>query len=85
MKALSACKILVKALKKNKNDILYIQLGHIGKSHSKQINSMINNIDGNPSKICFCKIYIKAKITKNLSKKLISTMIEKLKRVYMDF
>lgn len=82
---MSANKVIVKALKKNKNDILYICLGYISKFYSKQISNMIDNIDSNLSKICFCKVYIEAKILKNLSKKPISAMTEKLKKVYIDF
>lgn len=75
---------VAKALKKDKNNILDAQLGYIGKSHSKQISHMVDDIDGNPTNIYFCEIGIKAKITKNSSKKPISAMTEKLKRVHID-
>ena len=84
VRVLSAREVVVKALKKDKNNILHVQLSHIGESHSKQISSMVDDIDSNPSKICFCEICIGAKITRNPSKKPISAMTEKLERVQMD-
>ena len=84
VRVLSACEVVVKALKKDKNDILHTRLGHIGESHSKQISSMVDDIDGDPSKICFCEACIGAKITRNPSKKPISAVTEKLERVHMD-
>ncbi len=84
VEALSAREVVVNGLKKDKNNILRARLGNIGESHSKQISQMVDDIDGKPSKICFCGACIRAKITRNPSKKPISAVTEKLKRVHMD-
>ena len=84
VRALSAREVVVKDLKKDKNDILYARLGHIGESDSKRISHMVEDIDGNSSKVCLCGAYIGAKIPRNLSKKPISAVTEKLERVHMD-
>ncbi len=84
VRVLSARKVVLKPLKKDKNDFLHARLGNIGESHSKQISSMVDNIDDDSSKICFCEACIRAKITRNPSKKPISAMTEKLERVHID-
>ncbi len=84
MKALFAHEVVKKALKKCKNDILHARLGHMGKTHSKRIASMVNDIDGDPTKICFCESFISAKITRNPSTKPMSEVTTKLGRVHMD-
>lgn len=76
--------MIKKTLKKGKNDIFYIRLGHINESYSKKIISIIDDIDNNLSKICFCGLYISLKIIENLSKKRISELITKLGKVNMD-
>ncbi len=81
---LSAFEVVVKALTKDKNNILHARLGHIGESHNKRISHMVDDIDIDPSKIWFCEACIEAKITRNSSKKPIPAVMEKLKRVYMD-
>ena len=84
MRALSACEVVKRALKKGKNDILHARLGHMGETHSKRIISMVDDIDNDPTKICFCESCISAKITKNLSTKPMSEVTIKLSRVHMD-
>lgn len=84
MKALSAQKVVKKALKKGKNDILYVCLGHIGKTHGKKIILIVDNIDSNSTKICFHKLYISAKIMQNLSSKPISEITTKMGKMYID-
>ncbi len=84
MRVLSACELVKKALKKGKNDILHAQLGHMGETNSKRIASMVNDIDGDPTKICFCESCISAKITRNPSTKPMSEVTTKLGRVNMD-
>ena len=84
VRALSAREVIFKALKKDKNDILYARLGHISESHSKRIRSMVDDIDDDPSKICFCEACMGAKMTRNPSKKPISAATENLERVQMD-
>lgn len=73
-----------KVLKKGKNNILYARLGYMGETHNKRIILIVDDIDDDPSKICFCESYISSKITRNPSKKLISEVTIKLDRVYMD-
>lgn len=58
MRALSAREVVVKALNKDKNDILNARLSHISKSHSKQIGQIVGNIDGDLSKMYFCETWI---------------------------
>ena len=45
---------------------------------------MVDDIDGDPSEICFYKANIEVKITRNPNKKPILTMTEKLERVHID-
>ena len=45
---------------------------------------MVDDIDGDPSKICFSETCIKVKITRNPSKKSFSAVKEKLERVHID-
>ena len=87
MRALYARKVVTKALKNGKNDILHIRLGHMGKTYRKKIISMVVDIDGNLTKICFydCKSYTSTKITQNPSNKPILEITTKLDRVYIDF
>lgn len=80
--------MIAKALKKDKNDILYICLRHIDKIYRKKIVLIVNNIDIDLTKICFCdyKSYICTKITQNLSNKPISEVTIKLDiRVHINF
>lgn len=84
MKVLSACEVIKKALKKGKNDILHIYLVHIGKTHSKKIISIIDNINSNPTKIYFCESYIGTKITQNPSSKPMLGETTKMGKVHMD-
>ena len=84
MRALSAREVVKKALRKGKNDILHARLGHMGETHSKKIISMVDNIDGDPTKICFCESCISAKITRNPSSKPMSEVTTKMGRVHMD-
>ena len=84
VRVLLACEVVVKALKKDKNDILHAQLGQMGKSHSKRISQIVDDIDGDPSKICFCEVCIEAKITRISSEKPILPGTEKLERVHLD-
>ena len=73
-----------KALKKGKNDILYICLGYIGEIHGKKIILIVDNIDSNLIKICFYESYISAKITKNPSSKSMLLVTTWIGRVHMD-
>ena len=84
IRALFTCEFVKKALKKGKNDIFHIRLRHIGEIHSKKIIVIVDNIDGNPNKICFCELYISVKITRNPSTKLLSKVSIKLGRIYID-
>lgn len=84
MRALFAYEVVKKALKKGKNNIFYIYLGHIDETYSKKIISIINNIDGDSTKICFYELCISAKIIRNLSTKPMSEVTTKLGRVYID-
>ena len=84
MKALSACEGVKKALRKGKNDILHARLGHIGETHSKKIILIVDNINGNLTKICFCELCISAKKTRNPSSKPMLEVTIKMGRVYMD-
>lgn len=85
IRALSACKVVKRALKKSKNNIFYTYLRHIGKINSKKIISMIDDIYGDPTKICFYELYISIKIIRNLSIKAISKVTTKLGKVHIDF
>ena len=73
-----------KALKKSKNYILHARLGYMGKIYIKKIVSMVDDIDGNPTKICFYNSCISIKIMQNLSTKPISEVSTKLDRVHVD-
>ena len=84
MRTLSAHEVVKKILRKSKNNILYARLGNMGETHSKKIISMVDNIDGDPTKICFCESYISAKIMQNPSNKPISEVTTKMNRVYID-
>ncbi len=84
MRALSAREVVKKTLKKGKNNILHARLGYMGETYSKRIVSMVDDIDGDPTKICFCESCISAKITRNLSTKPMSEVTTKLGRVNMD-
>ena len=84
MRALSACEVVKKALKKGKNDILHTRLGHMGETYSNRIISMVDDIDDDPTKICFCESCICAKITIHPSMKPMSKVTTKLGRVHMD-
>lgn len=53
-------------------------------TYSKRIISIVNDIDGDLSKIYFCKLCINLKIMQNPSKKPMSEVTTKLDRVYMD-
>lgn len=60
----------------------------MGKTHNKKIISIMNNINSNPTKICFYKLYIGAKIMHHLSSKPISLIITKMVRyiwIFRDF
>lgn len=46
---------------------------------------MVDNINGNLTKICFYKLYINVNIIQNLSIKLISKLITKLGKLYINF
>lgn len=83
MRELSTKKVFKKALKKGKNDIFYAYLGQICETYSKKIILIIDDINGNLTKICFYESYISAKITQNSSTKLISEIIIKLNRIHM--
>ena len=87
MRALYAREVVTKALKNGKNDILHARLGHMGETHGKKIISMVDDIDGDPTKICFydCKSCTGTKITQNPSNKPMSEVTTKLDRVHMDF
>lgn len=84
MRVLFAYKIVKKSLKMGKNNIFYIYLEYISKIHSKKIISIINNMNRDPTKICFYKLYINIKIIKNLSTKFMSKIVTKLGRVYIN-
>ncbi len=84
VRTLSAREPVFMTLKKDQNDILHAPLGNIGESHSKRISYIVDDIDDDLSKICFCEIGIGANITRNLSKKLISAVTKKLKRGHID-
>ena len=51
MRTISAREVVEKDLRKGKNDILYARLEYMGETHSKKIISMVDNIDGDPTKI----------------------------------
>lgn len=74
-----------KTLKKGTNYLFYTCLGYIDKTHNKKIILMVDNTDGNTTKICFCKSYISAKITQNLSSKPISEITIKIGGMHIDF
>lgn len=40
MKALSAREVVMKAIKKSKNDICHVRLGHLGETYSRTISGM---------------------------------------------
>lgn len=84
IRALSACEVVKKSLRKEKNDILHLCLMYMGKTHSKKMISMVANIDSDQTKICFCKSCISAKITQNSSSRLMSEITTKMGRVHMD-
>ncbi len=84
MIASSAREVIKKALKKGKNDILHVRLGYMSETNSKRIASMVDDIDGDPTKICFCESCINAKITRNPSTKPMSQVTTKLGRMHMD-
>ena len=79
--------MVVKAFKKGKNNILYARLGYMDETYGKKIVLIIDNIDGNPTKICFCnyKSCTNTKIMQNLSNKPMSEVTTKLDRVHIDF
>ena len=56
-------------------------------THGKKIVLMVDDIDGDPTKICFCdcESCTSTKITQNPSNKPMSEITTKLGRVYMDF
>ena len=85
IKAFSACEVVKKAFKKGRNDIFHVRLGHMGKTHSNKIISIVNDIDNDPTKICFCESCISAKITRNPSTKPMSEVTTKLGKVHMGF
>lgn len=80
MKILYIWEVVAKVLKKGKNDILYLYLGHMGKTHRKKIVLIIKDIDIDMIKICFCdcKLYTSIKIMQNLSNKPILEITTKL-------
>lgn len=84
MKLLFAAEVVKKALKKGKNNLFYEQLGHMGKIYSKKNFSIIDNIDGNPTKIYFYQLCINAKITKNPRIKPILKITTKLNKMHMS-
>lgn len=84
MKALSAREVVMKAIKKSKNDICHVRLGHLGETYSRTISGMVNDMDGDPSKACFCEPCVGAKITRQASKNSMSEVTLKLGRVHMD-
>lgn len=75
--------MIKKALKNNKNDILHAGLENVDKTYSKKIVLMVDDIDGDPTKICFCKLFINAKITQNSRSKPMSEVIFKLVRAHI--
>lgn len=79
--------MIIKALKKGKNYILYVYLGHMSETYGIKIILMIDDINGNLTKIYFYdyKSYTNIKIMQNFSNKSISEIITKLGRVNMDF
>lgn len=77
--------VVKKALKKGKNDIIYIYWRHMDETYNKRIISMINNINSDPNKICFFESYINLKTMQNQSKKPISKIITKLGKIHIDF
>lgn len=85
MKALSTCEIVKKSLKKGKNDLFYACLGHMVETYNKKIISIVDDIDSDPTKICFYKSCISIKITINLSIKTISEITTKLGKVHINF
>lgn len=84
IRRLSTCKMIKKALKKGKNNIFYARLKYISEIHRKKIISIVDDIDSNLTKICFCESYINIKITKNSSIKPILKVTTKLNRLYID-
>lgn len=85
IRALFAWEVVKKALKKGKNNILHARLGHMSKTYNKKIVLIVDNIDSNPTKICFGKSCIGAKIMRNPSTKLMSEVTTKLGRIQIDF
>lgn len=57
----------------------------MGKTRSKKIVLMIDNMDTSPTKIYFCEFCISTKITQNLSTKPILKITTKLGRIHVDF
>lgn len=84
MRVLSAREVVKKALKKGKDNIFHTRLGYISETHNKRIISIIDNINGDLTKIYFCELYISIKITRNLGTKSMSKITTKLDRVHMD-
>lgn len=78
-------KIFRKVLKKGKNNVFYIYLAHIGKTHSKRVIFIGDNINQDLNKISFYELYISLKIIQDSSKKFISKVIIKLSRIHTDF
>lgn len=84
VRALSTREVVKKVLKNGKNDILHIELGHIGKTYSKRVISMVDDIDTDLSKIYFYESCISLKIMQNPSKKSISEVITRLGKIHID-
>ncbi len=82
--ALSAREVVKKCLMKSKNYILHASLRYMGETQSKRMISMVHDIDGDQTKICFCESYNSAKITRNLNTKPVLEVITKLSRVNID-
>lgn len=76
--------MIKRALKKGKNNILHTHLGQINETHGKKIILIVDNIDDDPTKICFCESYFSAKILRNPYSKPMSEVIIKMGMVYID-
>lgn len=57
----------------------------MGEIYGKKIFIIVEFINSNLTKICFCKLYIRIKIIQNLSNKLKSKVTIKLNWVSIDF
>lgn len=57
----------------------------MSKTHNEKIFFIVDNINGDLTKICFCKLYISAKITQNAGIKPLSEITINLSKIFIDF